>query len=62
MLRAGAIVGVWFPKTAGTRVTLRVELFGRATPVLRGAIEREAEAMGRFLGVRCEARFTRDRI
>jgi hypothetical protein len=57
VLRGGAIAGVWFPKTTGKTVTLGVELFGRVTPALREGVEREAEAMGRFLGIRCEARF-----
>jgi len=38
-------------------VTLGVELFGRVTPAIREGVEREAEAMGRFRGVRCDARF-----
>jgi uncharacterized protein YcaQ len=57
VLRGGAIVGVWFPKTAGRTMRLDVELFGRATPAVRQAIERDAEAMGRFLGAACSARF-----
>ena len=56
VMRGGAIAGVWFPKADGRRVTLGVELFGRVTPALREGIEREAEAMGRFLGVGCVAR------
>lgn len=35
-----------------------VELFGRVTPALREGVECEAEAMGRFLGVGCDARFS----
>lgn len=62
MLRGGAIAGVWFPSTGAGRATLDVTLFGRARPALRGAIAREAEALGRFLGTRCEPRFTRDTI
>ena len=58
VMRGGAIAGVWFPKATAQRVTLGVELFGRATSALREGIEREAEAMGRFLGVRCDARFS----
>ena len=57
VLRGGAIVGVWFPSTTAKRLTLGVELFGRVSPAVREGVEREAEAMGRFLGVRCDARF-----
>jgi hypothetical protein len=59
VLRGGAIVGVWFPAAKGKRVTLGVEPFGRATPALRDGVAREAEAIGRFLGVQCDARFSR---
>lgn len=62
VLRGGTIAGVWFPKTIGARTTLDVQLFGRATPALREGIAREAEAIGRFLGVRCDTRLTRDTI
>ena len=58
VLRGGAIVGVWFPTKKGQRVTLGVELFDRVTTALRQGVEREAEAMGRFLGVGCVARFS----
>lgn len=56
VLRGGAIAGVWFPKPTGKTVMLDVELFGRVTRALREGIEREADAMGRFIGVSCEAR------
>jgi uncharacterized protein YcaQ len=58
VLRGGAIVGVWFPGTTGKTMTLNVEVFGRVTAVLREGVEREAAAMGRFLGVRCDARLS----
>jgi hypothetical protein len=35
----------------------RVELFGRATPAIRRAIEREAEQLSTFLGTTCSPRF-----
>jgi uncharacterized protein YcaQ len=57
VLRGGTIVGVWFPRTVGKTTTLRVELFGRATPDVRRAIEREAETMSAFLGTTCRPRF-----
>jgi hypothetical protein len=57
VLRGGSIAGVWFPKTSGKTTILSVELFARPTPAMRKAIEREAEAMGVFLGQRCAARF-----
>ena len=56
VLRGGRIAGVWFPKTIGKTMTLDVQLFGRATAAVRERVAREAEAMGRFLGVSCEAR------
>jgi hypothetical protein len=56
-MRGGTIVGVWFPKTVGKTTTLGVELFGRATPALRRAIEREADQMSTFPGATCSARF-----
>lgn len=57
VLRGGTIIGVWFPQTSGKKTTLVVELFGRGTPEVRRAIEREAEALGMFLGVGCSPRF-----
>lgn len=58
VLRGGTVVGVWFPTTTGKTVTLGVELFGRGAPGVRKAVEREADALGRFLGARCDARFS----
>ena len=57
VLRGGAIIGVWFPESSGKSATLRVELFSPQTPSVRARIEREAEAIGRFLGTPCAARF-----
>jgi hypothetical protein len=57
VLRGGTIIGVWFPETTGKTTILGVELFGRATPAIRRAIEREAEQMSTFLGRACTARF-----
>ena len=57
VLRGGTIIGVWFPKSVGKTTTLAVELFGRATPAVRRAIEREADAMSAFLGTTCSPRF-----
>jgi uncharacterized protein YcaQ len=58
VLRGGTIVGVWFPTTTGKTVILGVELFGRGAPGVRKAVEREADALGRFLGARCDVRFS----
>jgi uncharacterized protein YcaQ len=57
VLRGGAIAGVWFPKAAGTRVILEVQLFGRVDAAVREGIAREAAAMSGFLGTPCQARF-----
>jgi len=57
VLRGGAIIGVWFPEPAGKATTIAVELFGRATPAIRRAIEREAEQLSTFLGTTCSPRF-----
>jgi hypothetical protein len=57
VLRGASIIGVWFPTTSGKTTTLRVEPFGRVTPAIREALDREAEAMGRFLGGCCAVRF-----
>jgi uncharacterized protein YcaQ len=57
VLLGGKVVGVWFPKTTVKTSTLDVQLFKRAPASMRRAIETEADALGRFLGVRCEARF-----
>jgi uncharacterized protein YcaQ len=57
VLRGGTIAGVWFPRSSAQKTLVEVELFGRLTPAMRQGIERDAEEMGRFLGVRCEARF-----
>ncbi len=56
VLRGGAIIGVWFPEPAGKATTLAVELFGRATPAIRRAIERDAEQLSTFLGTTCSPR------
>jgi hypothetical protein len=56
--RGGTIVGVRFSRASARVVTLDVELFGRVTPAIRQGIEREADTMGRFLGIRCEPRFS----
>jgi hypothetical protein len=56
VLRGSTIVGVWFSEASGKTAAVRVELFGRATPRLRRAIESEVEALGVFLGVRCQVR------
>lgn len=58
ILQGGRAVGVWFHKVAGKRVALDVQLFGRASPALRDAVEREADALSRFLDAPCTARFT----
>jgi hypothetical protein len=57
VLRGGTVIGVWFPESTGKKTTLGVELFGRATPSVRRAIEREAEQMSTFLGTACSPRF-----
>jgi len=57
VLRGGTIIGVWFPTSVGKKTMMTVELFGRATPAMRRAIEREAEQMSAFLGATCSARF-----
>lgn len=56
VLRGGRAIGVWFPKTTGKIVTLRVELFESATAAVKRGIEREADALGRFLDARCDVR------
>jgi pimeloyl-ACP methyl ester carboxylesterase len=57
VLLGGRVVGVWFPKTTHKTSTLDVQLFERSSTSIRRAIEAEADALGRFLGVRGEARF-----
>lgn len=57
VLRGASIIGVWFPTTSGKTTTLGVELFGRVTPAIREALEREAAEMSGFLGQRCTPRF-----
>ena len=61
VLRGGTIVGVWFSRPSGRAVTLDVELFGRVTPAIRQGVEREADAMSGFLGIRCEPIFVAPR-
>jgi uncharacterized protein YcaQ len=56
VLRGGEIFGVWFPETAGKPTRLDVQLFGRATPAIRRAVAREAEALSVFLGTICTAK------
>ena len=41
VLRGGTIIGVWSPKSVGKATMLTVELFARARPALRRAIERQ---------------------
>jgi winged helix DNA-binding protein len=57
VLRGGEIVGVWFPEGTGKATRLDVQLFRRATPAIRRAIEREGRAMSGFLGTTCTAAF-----
>ena len=58
VLRGATIVGVWFSETIGRQASIRVDLFGRGSATLRRAIEREAEAIGAFLGTPCQVRFS----
>lgn len=58
VLRGATIVGVWFSETSGGQAAIRVELFKRGSAALRRAIEREADAIGAFLGTACQVRFS----
>lgn len=55
VLLGGRVSGVWFSKTTGKTSTLDVQMFERVPAWIRSAIEAEADALGQFLGMRCEA-------
>jgi hypothetical protein len=51
VLVGGRIAGTWSREQKKDRVALRIELFAPASATVRRAIERAAEAYGRFLGL-----------
>jgi uncharacterized protein YcaQ len=57
VLRGEAIAGVWSQRAAGKTIAIDVELFRAGTATVRRAIEREVEALSRFLGTPSAATF-----
>jgi len=56
VLVGGRIVAVWFLEQRAKAFTLDVRPFASLAARVREGIHREADALGRFLGARCEAR------
>jgi uncharacterized protein YcaQ len=59
VLAGGRIVAVWFPKTRGKRVEVDVQPFTPLPRRIRDAVAEETAALGAFLGVDAQVRFTR---
>jgi hypothetical protein len=53
VLVGGRIAGVWSLRATARTLVADVDLFARASRAVRGRIEEEAAAMGRFLGTAC---------
>lgn len=51
VLHDGDLAGIWRPRKAGKRLSLKVELWRPATPTLRGAIGEQAERLAGFRAV-----------
>lgn len=56
VLIGGRVAGIWSLETRGKAVTADVRLFAPAGRATRAAIEREAAALGTFLGARCDVK------
>ena len=59
VLVAGRIVAVWFLEQRARAYTVDVRPFTVLDRRVRAGIEREADALGRFLGARCDIAFSR---
>jgi hypothetical protein len=58
VLRNGKVIGVWSTTRRAKLWTLEIEPFEKFGKSVRGKIEEEAASLGRFLGSRCEVRFS----
>jgi hypothetical protein len=54
---SGRIVAIWFLEERAKAFTMDVRPFGSLDAKIRRGIAQEAEALGAFLGARCEAQF-----
>jgi hypothetical protein len=55
---SGRVVAVWFLEERARAFTANVRPFTRLEKRVRSGIEQEAEALGHFLGARCNAQFS----
>jgi Winged helix DNA-binding domain len=51
IVHAGRVVGVWTHKQRGAKLDVPIEPFTRLEPEVRAAVEREARALARYLGL-----------
>jgi hypothetical protein len=54
----GRVVGIWFSKRRGNRLSLEIEPFEKFSRAIRKKIEEEAASLGEFLGNPWEIRVT----
>ena len=54
----GRIVAVWFLEERAKSFTVDVQPFGKLDAKVHRGIAQEAEALGQFLGERCDAQFS----
>jgi len=52
MVVDGEVVAAWRPKTAGSKLTLRLQPWTKLTAAVRSSIEAQAQALAEFRGVR----------
>jgi hypothetical protein len=50
VLRHGELIGLWRPRMAGGRLTVRVELWGPTSPALRADVTTQAERLAAYRG------------
>lgn len=58
VLLNGRVVGIWFSKRRGNRLSLRIEPIEKFSKAIRKKIEEEAASLGEFLGNPLEIRST----
>jgi hypothetical protein len=59
VIAGGRIVAVWYPEEHASSFVVDVRPFSTLDAKLRRGIAKEAEALGGFLGARCEAQFVK---
>jgi len=58
VLLNGRVVGIWFSKRRGNRLSLGIEPIEKFSKAIRKKIEEEAASLGEFLGNPLEIRIT----